>query len=97
MTDVQGILRWYDNMNNIVPTWHLKSYEVWDVLDVDGNKTGHYHERGKPMNNGEHHLEVSVWIENDKGEHPFYILDEQNSSSNLSWSFVHNFKYSAGV
>jgi len=42
--------------------------EFWDVLDENGNATGRLHERGKPMNKGDYHLEVSVWIENDKGE-----------------------------
>ena len=41
--------------------------ELWDILDENGNKTGRLHERGKPMNKGEYHLEVSVWIENDNG------------------------------
>jgi len=34
--------------------------ELWDILDENGNVTGRFHERGKPMNKGEYHLEVSV-------------------------------------
>jgi len=44
------------------------SVELWDVLDEHGNKTGRLHKRGKPLQPGEYHLEVYVWIENEKGE-----------------------------
>ncbi|MCL2226130.1 MAG: phosphotransferase [Oscillospiraceae bacterium] len=54
------ILRWFESIGNPVPTWYLKGYEVCDVLDTDGNKTRRFHERGKPMNEGKHHLEVHV-------------------------------------
>ena len=43
--------------------------ELWDILDENGRATGRLHERGKPMNEGDYHLEVSVWIENDNGEY----------------------------
>jgi len=49
--------------------------ELWDVLDKNGNVTGRVHERGKPMNEGEYHLEVYVWIENDKGE---YLISQRS-------------------
>ena len=49
--------------------------ELWDILDVNGKTTGRIHERGKPMNKGEHHLEVSVWIENDNGE---YLISQRS-------------------
>ena len=39
-----------------------KMAELWDVLDERGNKTGRLHERGKPMQQGEFHLVVHVWI-----------------------------------
>jgi len=42
--------------------------EFWDIYDENGNPTGRLHERGKPMNKGEYHLEVYIWIENDNGE-----------------------------
>lgn len=42
--------------------------ELWDVLDESGNQTGRLHERGKPMENGEYHLAVCVWIMNRRGE-----------------------------
>ena len=42
--------------------------EIWDILDEEGNATGYFHERGKPMKAGEYHLIVSVWIVNSKGE-----------------------------
>ncbi len=42
--------------------------EMWDIVDVNGNKTGRTHERGKPMNKDDYHPAVSVWIVNSKGE-----------------------------
>ena len=42
--------------------------EVWDILDENGNVTGRLHERGKPMQKGDYHLVVQVWIMNSKGE-----------------------------
>jgi len=49
--------------------------ELWDILDKNGNITGRVHERGKPMNEGDYHLEVCVWIENDKGE---YLISQRS-------------------
>jgi isopentenyldiphosphate isomerase len=55
--------------------------ELWDVLDENGNATGRFHERGKPMSKGEYHLEVSVWIENDKGE---YLISQRSPNKTFS-------------
>ena len=49
--------------------------EFWDILDETGNATGRTHERGKPMNKGEYHLEVCVWIENDDGK---YLISQRS-------------------
>ena len=61
--------------------------ELWDILDADGNLTGRIHERGKPMNDGEYHLEVSVMIENDNGE---YLISQRsaNKSHPKMWEFT---------
>ena len=42
--------------------------ELWDILDINKNKTGRIIERGQPMYKGEYHLSVQVWIYNSKGE-----------------------------
>ena len=42
--------------------------ELWDILDCHGNPTGRLHERGRPMQEGDFHLVVHVWILNSKGE-----------------------------
>ncbi len=42
--------------------------ELWDILDENGHTTGRFHERGKPMQKGECHLFVQIWIMNSKGE-----------------------------
>ena len=49
--------------------------ELWDILDKNGNATGRFHERGKPMCEDEYHLEVWVLIENDKGE---YLISQRS-------------------
>ena|GEM_PF-614313 len=41
--------------------------ELWDILDASGHKTGRLHERGTPMNAGDYHLVVHVWIMNRDG------------------------------
>jgi len=57
--------------------------ELWDILDENGNKMGGFHERGKPMNKGEYHLEVGVLIENDKGEYLISQRSPNKTSPNL--------------
>jgi isopentenyldiphosphate isomerase len=42
--------------------------ELWDIYDKYRQKTDRTHERGNPMNEGDYHLVVHVWIVNDKGE-----------------------------
>ena len=46
----------------------MKKNELWDILDVNGGKTGRIIERGQAMDDGEYHLAVHVWIHNRKGE-----------------------------
>ena len=54
--------------------------EFWDILDKDGNATGRVHERGKPMNKDEHHLEVYILIENDNGE---YLISQRSPNKSF--------------
>ena len=42
--------------------------ELWDIINVNGEKTGRVIERGQPMYEGEYHLAVHVWIHNRNGE-----------------------------
>jgi len=42
--------------------------ELWDIMDQNGNVTGRFVERGKPMQKGEYHLVVEIWILNSKRE-----------------------------
>ncbi|MCL2885081.1 MAG: GNAT family N-acetyltransferase [Oscillospiraceae bacterium] len=53
--------------------------EIWDVLDADGNKTGRYAERGRPMASGEYFLIVHVWKRNAKGE---WLIDKRSIREN---------------
>ncbi|MDD4495907.1 MAG: GNAT family N-acetyltransferase [Eubacteriales bacterium] len=48
--------------------------EIWDVLDENGDKTGRYHERGRPMATKDYHLAVHVWKHNGKGE---WLIDRR--------------------
>ena len=36
--------------------------ELWDLYDADGQKTGRFHERGKPLPPGGYHIIIHVWI-----------------------------------
>ena len=54
--------------------------ELWDIYDENGNATGHIHERNKPMRKGEYHLEVYIWIENDKGE---YLISQRSPNKSF--------------
>ncbi len=42
--------------------------EMWDVYDVNRQRTGRLHRRGDPLVPGEYHLSVFVWIVNTRGE-----------------------------
>ena len=42
--------------------------EQWDIYDENGLKTGRLHKPGKPLQKGEYHLVVHVWILNNKDE-----------------------------
>ncbi|MEN6470133.1 MAG: NUDIX domain-containing protein [Clostridiaceae bacterium] len=42
--------------------------ELWDVFDQNRNLTGRFHERGRPMKKGDHHLIIQVWILNSEGK-----------------------------
>jgi len=39
--------------------------EIWDIYDRNRNKTGRFHERGMPMQKGEYHFAVHIWIMNN--------------------------------
>jgi hypothetical protein len=36
--------------------------EIWDILDINGNKTGKTKIRGHKLNKSEYHLVIHVWI-----------------------------------
>ena len=42
--------------------------EYWDICDEHGIPTGRIHEKGKPMNPGEYHMAVTVWLRNREGK-----------------------------
>lgn len=42
--------------------------ELWDVYDRERNRTGRIHRRGDPLEPGEYHLVVHVWIQNSAGK-----------------------------
>lgn len=53
--------------------------EYWDIRDENGNKTGRVHERGTPMQPGEYHLSVMVWLVNQKGE---FLISRRAAAKN---------------
>lgn len=42
--------------------------EFWDIYDKNRNLTGRIHERGKPLADGEYHLVVHIWVQNENGD-----------------------------
>lgn len=42
--------------------------ELWDIYDINRNKTGQTHVRGRPMRRGEYHLSAFVWTFNSDGQ-----------------------------
>ena len=46
----------------------LHKTELWDIYDINRNKTGRTVERGKPMSQDEYHIVVNVWIKNSDGK-----------------------------
>jgi len=49
--------------------------ELWDILDKNGSLTGRTIERGRPLEEGEYHLVVHIWIRNGKGE---YLIQKRS-------------------
>ncbi|NLD99227.1 MAG: NUDIX domain-containing protein [Fibrobacter sp.] len=54
--------------------------EIWDVLDIDGNRTGKTVQRGTKLDSNEFHLVVHVWISDLNGN--FLI---QKRAKHLEW------------
>lgn len=42
--------------------------EIWDIYDENRVLTGRKHRRGDPLQKGDYHLVVHVWLQNQKGE-----------------------------
>ena len=42
--------------------------ELWDIYDANRNPTGRVHRRGDFLKDGDYHLVVHVWLENEKGQ-----------------------------
>ena len=42
--------------------------EYWDIYDADRIKTQRVHLRGEPIEDGDYHLVVNIWIYNSRGE-----------------------------
>jgi len=60
------------------------SDELWDIYDENRQRTGRFHRRGDPMQPGEWHLGVDVWVLNSHGE---YLLTQRapNKGYPLFW------------
>ncbi|MBQ7849640.1 MAG: NUDIX domain-containing protein [Clostridia bacterium] len=55
--------------------------ELWDLYDIDHNKTGEVHERGKPVPEGRYHMVVHVIIFNSAGQ----MLIQQRQPFKEGW------------
>lgn len=60
--------------------------EIWELVDINKNKTGVIHERGKEdsIPQGMYHLVVEIWTKNSKGQ---IVLTQrhQNKTYGLMW------------
>ena len=43
--------------------------ELWDVYDVNRQLTGRMHRRGDPLQTGDYHLVVDIWLQNSEGKY----------------------------
>jgi 8-oxo-dGTP diphosphatase len=57
--------------------------EFWDIVDESGRRTGRLHRRGTPMQKGDYHPSVSVWIANGKSEFLISQRSPENSRPNI--------------
>lgn len=48
--------------------------EVWDIVDINRNKTGKKHIRGDKLLPGEYHEVVHIWFKNSKG---LYLIQQR--------------------
>lgn len=55
----------------------LQKTELWDIYDINRNKTGRTVERGKPMSQDEYHIVVNVWIKNSDGK---WLVSKRSSN-----------------
>ena len=56
--------------------------EMWELFDIDRNKLGRLHERGKPLQKGEYHLGAHVWILNSNNE---FLLTRRSEGGGHKW------------
>jgi 8-oxo-dGTP diphosphatase len=54
--------------------------ELWDILDVTGNKTGRTIVRGQPLREGEYHIAVHIYIINNKKE---FLIQKRSMKKDL--------------
>ncbi|MEI0487141.1 NUDIX domain-containing protein [Brachyspira intermedia] len=42
--------------------------EIWDIYDINKNKTGRFHRRGIPLNKNDYHIVIHAWVVNSNDE-----------------------------
>lgn len=62
--------------------------ELWDLYDVNRNRTGQDHVRGEAIPEGRYHLVVHAWIRNSRGEYLISQRSESRKSFPLMWECV---------
>jgi len=55
--------------------------ELWDIYDAERNLIGRMHERGEPLQPGDYHLVVHVWLLNSRGE---FFIDQRSPEKELA-------------
>jgi len=51
--------------------------ELWDIYDSEGNNKGRTSVRGKPLQDGDYHLVVLMWIRNSNGQ---YLISRRSEN-----------------
>ncbi len=67
--------------------------EIWDIYDVNRNKTNRTMVRGESFNEGDYHLVVHVCIFNSKGE----MLIQQRQPFKSGWPNMWDFTASGSA
>jgi aminoglycoside phosphotransferase (APT) family kinase protein/8-oxo-dGTP pyrophosphatase MutT (NUDIX family) len=91
VSHMENVLRWFDNMQNPVPTWYLKDCELWDIYDADRNptRTTILRSDAKNLKDGEFHLAAFIYIMRSDGKFLITKRSPQKKTFPNMWEIPH--------